>query len=143
MDQTFTTESPVDLYVEIGKGNVELTATTTNESHVSITGDGADDVHVELNGNQLSVVAPRQRSGFFKSEPDLRVRVTVPTTSATEVRTGSADVTVEGTWSSAQVKTGSGDIRVDQVDGDAAVVTGSGDVSVDAVTGPLSIKSGS
>ena len=143
MDKTFTTDQPVNLFVEIGKGTVELTATDTTESHVSVTGEGADDVHVEMRGTELSVVAPRQRAGFFKSEPDLHVRVTVPTGSEVGVRTGSADITGEGSWGTTQVKTGSGEIRFDRIDASAVMVTGSGDVALDDVSGELRAKSGS
>ena len=143
MEQTFTTEHPVRLYVEIGKGEVELTATDTTESVVTVTGEGAEDVSVELNGDELSIVAPRQRSGFFRSEPDLHVEVTVPTGSECAVKTGSADVTGEGTWGTTQVKTGSGEIRFDRIDASTVMVTGSGDVELDEVSGELRAKTGS
>ena len=40
----FETHEPVDLYVEIGKGTVDINATETSESRVEISGRDADEV---------------------------------------------------------------------------------------------------
>jgi DUF4097 and DUF4098 domain-containing protein YvlB len=139
----FETHEPVSLYVEIGKGAVDITATGTTETEVDITGRDADEVHVEQSGRQISIIAPRQRAGFFNGDSGLHVVVTVPTGSDLASKTGSADVTVDGALARCQVKSGSGSVRLDEVTGPCVVETGSGDVLMERAAGALRIKSGS
>ena len=57
----FESHRPVSLFVEIGKGSVTIVATDTTESSVEVTGRDAESVRVEQSGDQISVVAPKQR----------------------------------------------------------------------------------
>ncbi len=139
----FETHEPVDLFVEIGKGSVDITATETTESRVDISGRDADQVVVEQSGRRISVVAPRQRAGFFGGDSRLDVTITVPLGSDLAARTGSADVTVSGPVGTTQVKTGSGDVRTEDLTGPALVETGSGDVDIQVANAELRVKSGS
>ena len=142
-DHHFETHEPVDLQVETGKGTVSVTCADTTESKVTVEGRDADDVRVELNGRHLDVIAPKNRGGFFGGDSELHVTVEVPTGSDVGVRTGSADVTVEGEAGATAVKSGSGDVRVQTSRGPALVETGSGDIHVDHARSHLRIKSGS
>ncbi|MCW2797433.1 DUF4097 family beta strand repeat-containing protein [Nocardioides sp.] len=142
-EHRFETHKPVNLYVEIGKGNVHVRATDTTESTVQISGRDADQVHVEQNGDQISVVAPRLRTGFLGGDSALDVDVVVPLDSDLAIKTGSADIQVEGPAGSAQVKSGSGDVRIDAVGGQALLETGSGDIQLDDARAELRVKSGS
>ncbi len=140
----FETHTPVQLYVELGKGRLHITATDTTESHVEIVGKDAEEVEVRLDGRRISVVAPRQRGGgFFGGDNGLDIAITVPLTSELAVKTGSADVTVDGTVGSTEIKSGSGDVRLADLTGDSLVETGSGDVTIDVANAELRIKSGS
>jgi DUF4097 and DUF4098 domain-containing protein YvlB len=139
----FETHKPVDLLVEIGKGTVVITATETTESRVEIDGRDADQVDVRQSGNQISVVAPRQRSGFFGGDSRLDVAITVPLLSELAVKTGSADINVAGTVGTSRLKTGSGDVSTADLDGPAHVETGSGNVAIAVANAELRIKSGS
>ncbi|MGZ4447723.1 MAG: DUF4097 family beta strand repeat-containing protein [Nocardioides sp.] len=138
----FETPRPTGLYVEIGKGSVEVVATDTTETSVEVTGRGADEVTVRQEGEEISVVARHQRAGFLSGDAHLDVRVTLPTDSDLAVKTGSASVTVDGSVASTQVKSGSGDVRLESV-GQTLVETGSGDVRVDEARAELRVKSGS
>lgn len=142
-DHRFETPTPVDLYVEIGKGTVEVQATDTTESTVEVTGRDADQVRVDLTRDQLSVIAPKQRTGFMAGDSALRFVVTIPQASQLNIKTGSADVTVTGTVGASQVKSGSGDVRLETLGAPALVETGSGDVKIDDAGAELRIKSGS
>ncbi len=142
-EHRFETHEPVDLYVEVGRGVVRITATDTTESVVRLSGRDAEEVEVEQSGNQIRVVAPRQRAGFFSGDHSLAVDVTIPLESELGVKTGSAEVTVDGTVGSTHVKTGSGDVRLADLTGPALVETGSGDISVDVANAELRAKSGS
>jgi DUF4097 and DUF4098 domain-containing protein YvlB len=139
----FETLHPVRLYVELGRGSVRVIATDTTESHVEITGRDADDVIVEQSGDQLSLVAPRQRGGFLGGDSALHVVVTVPTDSDVAVKSGSADVDCRGTFGSGQVKSGSGDVNVERFGRPATIETGSGDIRIDRAESELRVKSGS
>ncbi|MBB6628286.1 DUF4097 family beta strand repeat protein [Nocardioides sp. KIGAM211] len=139
----FEAHRPVQLYVEIGKGSVQVVATDTTESYVEVTGRDAEQVMVEQSGDELSIIAPKQRTGFLSGDSRLDVRVTVPTDSDLAVKTGSADITADGTVGTTHVKSGSGDVRLDVLGGPALVETGSGDITVEHARGELRIKSGS
>lgn len=143
MQQQFETHTPVSLYVELGKGSLTVTATDTTETTVTATGDHADDLYVEQQGNQISVVAPRQKVGFFGSEPSLDIDIVVPNGSDLATKTGSADQTAHGTFGYAKVKSGSGDVLLDRHLGPVVIDTGSGDIAVREVSNDLRIKTGS
>ncbi|WP_028651464.1 DUF4097 family beta strand repeat-containing protein [Nocardioides halotolerans] len=137
----FETHSPVDLVVEISKGNVHVECVDTHESIVRVEGRNADDVTVEQHGDTISVIEPGR--GRIFGDNALRVDVVVPDTSNPAIRTGSADIQVEGRAGHAQLRSGSGDCTIDAVDGHLLVETGSGEIRVDDVHGNLKIKSGS
>jgi DUF4097 and DUF4098 domain-containing protein YvlB len=139
----FETIRPVELYVEIGKGSVQVSAADTTESRVEVTGRDADRVRVEQDDTRLSVVAPQARGGFLSGDSRLDVRVVVPLDSSLAVRTGSADIDVDGAVATAQLRSGSGGIRLGTLNGPGLVETGSGDVHVEAAAGELRVKSGS
>ena len=139
----FTTPQPVALYVEIGAGQVDVTASDTAESRVELTGRHADEVVVELDGRNLRVVAPKRRAGFFSNDESLFATITVPSGSDLAVRTGSADLGVVGEIGSGHVKTGSGDVRLDTLSGQATIETGSGDVEIEESGSELRVKCGS
>jgi DUF4097 and DUF4098 domain-containing protein YvlB len=139
----FETHEPVDLLVEVGKGRVEIIAADTTESRVEIAGRDADQVEVDQSGRQISVVSPRQRAGFFGGDSRLYVSITVPLGSDLFVKTGSADVSVDGTVGTTRIKTGSGDVRTADISGPALVETGSGDIEIEVANAELRVKSGS
>ena len=96
---------------------------------------------VEQRGDTITVIEPGR--GRIFGDNALRVDVTVPDDSNPAVRTGSADIQIEGRAGHAQLRSGSGDCTVDAVEGHLLVETGSGDIRVDDVRGDLKVKSGS
>jgi len=142
-EHSFHTPGPVNLYVENGSGTVIITALDTEESVVTVTGRAADEVTVTQDGSHLSVVAPQRRAGFFQGDSALQMAITVPTHSEMLVKTGSADITVEGTAGASQIKSGSGQVVLDRLAAPAQIETGSGDITVQAAHGELRVKSGS
>ena len=141
-DYRFDTPRPVQLAIEIGRGSVQVTATETTGTEVLITGRDADLCEVRQDGTRIAIKGPKQRS-LFSGGDRLDVDVTVPTGSDVAVRTGSADVRLDGTIASGQVKSGSGEVVVDAATGPVQVETGSGDVQVRDAQGALQVKSGS
>jgi DUF4097 and DUF4098 domain-containing protein YvlB len=139
----FETPRPVRLFAEIGKGTVKVAAADRADTRVEIAGRDADQVEVRQDGDQISVIGPRQR-GFFSGDGSrLDVVVELPTGSELAVKTGSADITVSGTVGTSQLKSGSGDVEVDAADGPLLVETGSGDIRVEEAHAELKAKSGS
>lgn len=144
MDHTFDTPDPVELYVELGRGRLSVTATDTDRTLVTVTGSHAEDVVVEQRDGQVAAIAPRNGTGFMGSGGrSYTVDVTVPTTSSLVLRTGSADVRAEGEYGATWVNTGSGDLSVELVTGPLEVQSGSGDLAFGELRDTGRIKSGS
>ena len=143
VERQFEAHGPVALYVENNSGLVHVEARDTTEATVTVTGRDAAEVTITHENGRLSVVAPKQRTGFFGGSSSLEMIIAVPTRSELMVKTGSADVTVDGICGTAQVKSGSGEVTLDEVDGPAQVETGSGDIQVKVMRGELRAKSGS
>ena len=143
---TFATPRPADLVVEIDSGSIRVRAlheaTDATTAAVEVTGDRADDVEVTQSGDRISIIGPRS-SGFRRGHRELHVVVDVPAHSSLSVRTGSADLEVEGTTATTRVRSGSGDTVLDVTSGSASIATGSGDVRVHHARADLRVKSGS
>jgi len=137
----FDTPGPVRLFAEIGKGSVIVRAVDTAETRVEVAGRDAAQTVVRQDGDQISVIGPKQRGIFGDSRLD--VVIDLPTSSEVAVRTGSADITVSGTVGAAQLKSGSGDVEIDTAEGPLVIETGSGDVRIEAARADLKAKSGS
>lgn len=139
----FHTPHRVQLYVEAGSGTLNLTAHETDVTHIEILGEDAEEVEVRQEGDQVSVVAPHRRSGFFARDQKLDITISLPTRSSVVTRTGSMDLTASGAFGDTRLKSGSGDLQIDGSVESAAVETGSGDLSLRDCEGPLKVKSGS
>jgi DUF4097 and DUF4098 domain-containing protein YvlB len=144
MNRQFETPTPIDLYVEIGKGKVEVRAVSTGTTTLEIQGRDADQVEVTFEGSRLSVIAPKDQAGWFGGrDRDLHVEVELPTASNVGVKTGSADIEIDGQVNEGRIKTGSGDVTCDTFTGPARIDTGSGDVQIAEAHAELQSKSGS
>lgn len=143
MQHTFHTPEATSLYVELGSGDLDVRAEDVTETTVDVEGHNAEDVTVEQREDQIVVLAPRRGGTFFGGGRDLRIRVSMPTSSRFATKVGSADVHASGRLGETMVKSGSGDVSVADVDGSALLESGSGDLSVGTVTGELRVKSGS
>lgn len=143
MEKYVETHRPVQLYVESHAGQVTVSTEDTTSSSVTASGDRADEVRVEHEGDRLRVIAPRPRFAPFRGDGDLDLRVVVPHDSTLSLRTGSADAEGRGRLASADLKSGSGSLRIAEVTGALSAETGSGDVALDRVGGEVSFRSGS
>lgn len=141
MRKTFTTPDPINLYVELGAGDLKAFATETGEAEVEISGPHAEDFSVTMSGTQLAVVAPHGR--FFSNGGSHQIRVTVPQGSDLVTKMGSADTSTTGTFGVVKMKTGSGDIDIDRAEGTVIIESGSGDVKGFELGSDVRIKSGS
>jgi DUF4097 and DUF4098 domain-containing protein YvlB len=139
----FETHEPVDLYVELGKGSLNVTATETTATTVDVVGRDAEEVMVRQDGKQISVVAPKGNRGLFGGDTSYVVTISLPTHSNAVVKTGSADISFDGVYGAGQIRSGSGDCRLEAFDGPLIIETGSGDIVLDRAGAELRVKSGS
>ncbi len=148
LDATFETPEPIDLYVENGRGRVEVTATDTTVTTIRITGERAEEFDVRdlRDGHaphRIAILAPRREGGFFGRDPHAEIVVEVPTASGLTAKVGSSDVGTHGRLADTRIESGSGDVSLDVVDGSTVVQSGSGDVVAEHLSGDARIKSGS
>jgi len=143
MNKTFDTPEPIQLYVELGSGDLVAHAEEVAETTVDVSGKDADDVVVEQRGTEIVILGKQQRGGFFGGSRELDVRVTMPSNSRLSTKLGSADLRATGRLGGAMLRTGSGDINLETVHGEVHVESGSGDLAIEEVSGPLEVKSGS
>ena len=148
LDLTFDTPEPIDLYVENGRGTVDVTATDTTETTIRITGERAEEFDVrdlddDLGIRRIAIIAPPRSGGFFGKDPRAEIVVEVPVASGLNAKVGSSDVTARGRFADTRIDSGSGDVELDVVDGDTVVQSGSGDVLAEHLAGDARIKSGS
>ena len=157
----FESHEPVDLYVEIGKGSVDRQHQRHHRHHRRRAGarGRAGDGRAGRQPGQRGRPAPR--SGLFGSEPSYAVTVTLPENSNATIKTGSADITLDGAFGYGQIKSGSGDCRLAMFDGplpsrpapatstssdagaELRVKSGSGDVNVQQADATASVSTGS
>jgi DUF4097 and DUF4098 domain-containing protein YvlB len=150
MEYTFDTPQPVRLRVEINSGELRLEATETTTTTVLLEpmrdSSGAqrliEEIRVEHQGDEISVIFPKFRGGLFGSKAEVRATVTVPRDSSARVRSGSADVLGAGHFGEIDVLAGSGDVAFEET-ASAKIQTGSGDVDVKTIDGVLDAKAGS
>jgi DUF4097 and DUF4098 domain-containing protein YvlB len=141
MQHSFSTDGPVAVYVELAAGALLVRAEQTADTRVDIVGPRAEEFEVDLDGRQLTVIAPKSR--FFSGNEQHRVEIVVPEDSDLATRLGSADTSTTGPLGLLKLKSGSGDVRVDTATGHVVVESGSGDVMCDRLEGEVRIKSGS
>lgn len=142
MQHVFDTPEPPVLYVEIGSGDVSVTAAESDQTMIEVTGPTAEEVTVEQHGHQITVIAPR-RTGFFGGGREVHVVARVPSDSELSTRLGSADLVTTGTLGWVKLYSGSGEVSVEAVSAEAVVKTGSGDIGIGLVDGAANIASGS
>jgi DUF4097 and DUF4098 domain-containing protein YvlB len=68
--------------------------------------------------------------------------ITVPADTAISTKSGSGDLTVEGTEGAIDLTTGSGDVKLHDIKADIKLHTGSGDVVADQLAGRLEAEAG-
>lgn len=143
VEHGFDTPHPIDLLVENGSGSIRIAASDRTTTQVHITGRYADQAVVTRDGDSISVLAPKLRTGFLGGDNKLDMEIAMPTGSRVVAKSGSADIEVSGPVGATKIKSGSGDVRLDVLDDVAVVDTGSGDVEISDARSELRIRSGS
>ena len=163
LDLTFDTPEPIELYVENGRGRVDVTATDTTETTVRITGERAEEFDVrDLADGRGSRSSPRRApaassartpaprsSSRSRSRAAWRPRSAAATWPRTAGSTTPASTPARATsrstssTASTVVQSGSGDVVAEHLAGDARIKSGSGDVRVDRADSDLLVTTGS
>jgi DUF4097 and DUF4098 domain-containing protein YvlB len=145
---TFDTPDPITAAVEIGVGDLRVTATDRPDTVVTVrpTDPGIDldvrtagQTRVEYADGRLLVKTPKQRAlGLFDRPGSVDVEITLPAGSELRAEAGVAAVHVAGTLGPCHVKTGTGDVHLDDT-GPLDLTTASGAVTVGTVTGDATV----
>lgn len=148
LDLRFDTPEPIELYVENGRGLVDVTASSVTETTVRITGERAEEFDVRdladtIGPRRIAIIAPKGSGGLFGREPRADIVVELPDASGLTAKVGSSEVTTHGRFASTRIDSGSGDIALDVVAGETTVQSGSGDVAAEHLAGDARIKCGS
>lgn len=139
---TFETPKPISVYVDVPVGAIHLIASKRQDTTVVVNpSDGsreedvaaADRTEADLLEDRLTIKTPKS-SGIaayvgLKREGSVDVTVELPDESAIDIKTGVADVRVDGPSKRVRVRNGAGNVHVD-VSGLVDIKTGAGDVVV-------------
>lgn len=150
LETRFDTTGPINLKVELLVGDVTLTAGEAATTTVRLVPRGrngsemAEKFTVEARGNDVVVIAPKLREGFFTlgSKGSVDVEVELPAGSTVEAKTGAGDVAGTGLLGDVRVSTGAGDLSFHEV-GSAHLKSGSGDLTLQSSRGDVNAKTGS
>jgi Putative adhesin len=150
--QTFETNHPIDLAIELSHGAVQLIASERADTVVSVNprdpdrgadAEAAAKTVVELTGGTLWI-KQRKPGGFaapvigWKGRGAVDVTVELPEGSSLRADTGVADFRLDGRLGDVQIRTGVGDIRLDRTAG-LRVRTSAGNVDLDEAGGDADI----
>ena len=150
--QTFDTNDPIDLAIELSHGAVHIIASDRADAVVSVNpreADRADDVEaaaktvVELTNGTLWI-RQRKPGGIaapvigWKGRGAVEVTVELPERSSLRADTGVADFRLDGRLGDVEIKTGVGDVRLDRTAG-LRVRTGVGNVDIEETSGNADI----
>ena len=158
--ETFATPGPVRLDIDMPAGQIEIAASNTDETHVALESDSANEQVQEMvaaaridmtrRGDVFHVtVWVRTRHGVWISfsggpdirlgTPEMRLRISCPSGAELDVKTKSADLEAHGEYGDVDIKTASGDLSIEH-SRNVSVKTASGDVHFETVAGILDVK---
>jgi hypothetical protein len=167
---TFDTPGPILLNLDVGVGDVRITASDRTDTIVTISPSdptkkndvvAAEQTRVEFADGRLLIKAPKRWRRYTPrgGGESIHVEIGLPSGSGLHGEAGVAALHCTGALGEcrystgvgdldieiagpANLSTGVGDIAVDRVSGDAQISTGSGALRIRAVTGAAVIKDG-
>jgi DUF4097 and DUF4098 domain-containing protein YvlB len=164
----FDTPAPSSVELDLGAGNVRITASDRTDAAVDVRPsdpsdasdvEAAQQVRVDHANGVLRVTGPKVRAfGFSRSTRSVEVTVDVPRGSQVSGEVQVGDFTAAGRLDACRFRTGAGNVRLEQtgplrvdtgaghvtaavVAGDAEIHTGSGKVRIDEIDGTVVVKS--
>ncbi|MFI5611841.1 DUF4097 family beta strand repeat-containing protein [Amycolatopsis sp. NPDC051903] len=148
----FETPEPISVTVELGAGEVRITASDRADTVVDVRpGDDTDEsdikaakqVRVDYRNGVLQVVGPKIRGfDFSRKTRSVDVAIELPSGSRVSGELQAGDFRAEGRLGESRFKTSAGNVRVDRT-GALRVDTSAGHITADAVAGNAEISTGS
>jgi hypothetical protein len=150
---TFDTPSPILVTLEVGVGDVRITASDRNDTTVTVRPSdpdkksdvvAAEQTRVEFADGRLLVKAPkgwRRYTSRARGE-SIEVEIELPAGSRLRGDTGVVALHCTGRLGECHYSVGVGDLRLEQA-GPVHLTTGVGDIEVDRVGGNAEISTGS
>jgi DUF4097 and DUF4098 domain-containing protein YvlB len=150
---TFETPSPITVTVELGIGNLQITAGDRTDTVVDVRPSdptnnadvvAAERIRIEYENGRLSVKATKTWKQYTPrgGRESVDVRIDVPAGSQVHGEGGIVALRGTGRLGECRYKTGVGDIRIEQA-GPVGLKTGSGNISVEHAVGRAVIATGS
>ncbi len=149
----FDTEKPITVELEVGVGDVRVTAGERPDTVVEVlpsNPDRPDDVlaaeqtRVEFAGGRLLIKAPKNWRRFtpFSDGGSIDVRIELPEGSELTGATAMGSLDATGRLGACRYTTGMGDLRLDEA-GALVLRTGMGDLAIGHTRGDVDVKTGS
>lgn len=162
----FETPESISVTLELGVGNVRITASSRTDTVVEVRpSDESDEsdvqaarqIRVDYTNGTLRIIGPRRTWDFSRKTKSVEVSIELPSGSDVDADVQMGDFRCAGLLGECRLKTSTGQVRLEQtgklrlrtahghvtadtVVGDAEVYTGSGKVEIGEVRGGLSVK---
>lgn len=148
----FDTPEPISVTLELGVGNVRITASDRTDTTVDVRPSDASDesdvqaaqrVRVDYANGVLQVMGPKARVlDFSRKSRSVEVSIDLPSGSQVSGEVQVGDVSGTGRLGQCRFKTSAGNVRLEQT-GPLRVDTAAGHVTADGVAGNAEIRTGS
>lgn len=142
----FTTPAPIDLAINLPVGAIEVIASNRSDTVVTVTPTsdkpsdrrGADETQVALDGDRLTITAPKPRFSIVGPTESVDIRVELPTGSRLTAEITMGVTRTRGTLGATRVKSGHGHVELENV-GDLWVRAAHGNVTAGVASGDVEI----
>lgn len=138
LDQLFDVQPGGTLVVNSDSGPIEVDTWGRDEVRVRIRNTSGFEVEVSQEGNDIVVIAERQRSLFRMLGSGIRFDVTIPERYNVDLDTGGGQIVVPDLEGYVRADTSGGSIEVGRVTGDVDVDTSGGRIDISDVDGDVS-----
>ena len=138
VDQLFDVQPGGTLVINSDSGPIEVDTWGRDEVRVVIRNTSGFEVEVGKEGNDIVVIAERQRSLFRLLGSGIRFDVTIPERYNVDLDTGGGQISVPDLEGSVRADTSGGAIEVGRVTGDVDVDTSGGRIDISDVDGDVS-----
>jgi hypothetical protein len=150
---TFATPEPIAVAIELGAGDIRITAADRTETNVEVRPrdpskksdvTAAENTQVTFANGVLVIKAPRGRRRYNprNGSESIAVEIDLPTGSRVRAAAGFAALRTTGRLGECHIRTGSGDVNLDEAS-DVDLKSGHGDIAVARATGRVEIATGS
>src|SRR5215472_12309872 len=148
---TFDTPDAISVTLEIGVGDIRITASDRSDTVVEVRPSNAaskgdvelaEQTRVELAAGRLQIRAPRGWRYYspWGGQDSIDVEIVLPAGSHVSADAGMGPIHALGRLRECRCRTGFGDISVDRAEGFAEVSTGTGTVRIGAADGGATVK---